>query len=567
MAIDRTRYRQLQFEGTEILQSRELNWVQEMAQGLGLVDQGGGTEPQVSNILSSIYRQGALFNATVGISGLHVTISPTTGSKYFLFVKDRWEGFGTTNDDTTDNGGTYSGMHTITLTNVETAIYLNWELRQRTSSDDPGLVDTVTNQPTANAGELILHLSHVDTSGVALAGNQIAKNTSPIKVLSFTNSGTLLTLVPQDNINTQALATTLSSGMVKTTTSNPIVVSTNDSRIGSATVSVSDGLVHNTTVRTPVSPGGTNSDGTPIYNLTSDIGGINAAKIIYVTGTQLVSDAITWIKTQINNIKNDFYTLHRNVALGSSNTHPMPTASQVGATPLSHVGQALGLATSHPAVVNIGTGGFRVNRGVAGGGAASDPGYGIFDSLNVNFASLNHDGDVYSKKASAQLFSGLLPPATLTSGNLGLMSVIAQVLKEHVNQVSHKNPHGLAASDIGALSSSGTAYSISFSATSPQPSSSGYVKLGSNWGGIIIQWASSGNTESASTSQNVTFPTAFPTGCFVVVGQATWTSNGDYQTSALTTYSTTRFGFSFRPNRRTDTSVGSIGYMYIAIGY
>jgi hypothetical protein len=453
MAIDRTRYRQLDFIGARILQARELNWLQEIEQGVAVSD----NETSVSGELQSIYRQGATKNITIGISGLVVTLSATDGAKPMeIFVRDRWEIYPGANDDTTDTIGTNPANHTLTLSSLNTDVFLNWELKIRTgglTGDDPSLTDSITNEAVASAGELILHLSNVDTSAAALTGSQLAKNVSPVSLFKFTNSGTVLTLVPQDNVVASARANSKTSGLVKTSTDTATVVSTDDAVTTNARPA-SDGSVHDASVRVPVAFGGTNVDGSNIYKLPgdggSDIGGISAAKIILINFTQTLEDGWNLLKTAFNSLLSR-YNSHETAALGSVNTHPVPTAAQVGAAPSSHVGQVLGLATSHPPVVNTDSGGFRVNRS-SGGGSVDDPAYGVFVSGNP-IVSMNHDGDLFSSAADA--FSVILGGGLTASGSLGHLSKVAKILRDHVNQQSHGNPHGLVAGDIGAAS---TAY-------------------------------------------------------------------------------------------------------------
>lgn len=449
MAVDRTRYRQTSFIGARILQARELNWLQEMAQDVAVTD----NETPVSGRQAAIYRQGATMNITVNTSGLVVTLSPTNITLPMkIFVRDRWENFPGpgNNDDCTDTISTFPGNHSMTLGASDTTIYLNWELRIRTgglTGDDPTLTDATTNQAVASMGELILHLSRIDTSGVALGGNQLAKNITPIPLFTFINTGTVLTYTPIDNVLTAAQGSSITSGLVRTTTNNATVVSTDDTRMTNPR-SALDGSVHDSSVRVPIAAGGTNADGTATYNLTGDIGGISAAKIVYTAGTQLLSDFAGWIKTQFNNLLAR-YNAHETAVLGLSNTHPVPTASQVGAAPLSHVGLNLGLVTSHPPIINQNSAGFQVNRS-GGGGAVDDPAYGVFVS-GGSIVGLNHDGDVYSSKSAA--FTAT-PGGILASGPLAHISLIAQVLSQHVNQVSHANPHGLSAGDLGAATTS-----------------------------------------------------------------------------------------------------------------
>lgn len=503
MAIDRTRYRQLEFIGARILQARELNWLQEMGQGVSVNDD----ETYTSGVLQPMFRQGAMLNVTVTTSHETVTLSPTNpGGKIQIFVRDRWESFPGNNDDCTDSIGTHAGNTPFVLAGTETTIYLNWELRIRTgglTGDDPSLTDSTTNEATASAGELIIHLSTTDTSGVPLGVNQLATNTGTLPLIHLTQSGGNVTYAPYDNVQTEALATATISGLVRTTTANPVVVSTDDPRLGIAY----NGSIDDANVRVPVAAGGTNSNGTNVYKLPvdggTDPGGISGAKVILISTKQLLEDGWNWLVNSFNSLQAAF-TGHYTAALGLANTHPLPTAAQVGAAPISHVGLPLGLTTSHPPIVNINSGGFRVNQTV--GGTALDPGYGVFTN-GTNIASLNHDGDIYSLPASSYTAT---PGGTgiTVSGSLGLASVIAGVLSQHVNQISHANPHGLSASDIGAL----TAGSLTsfFGAT-------GYVTVPTAAGTLIIQWITGTPVISNSSSdiqEILTWKIPFPNACF-----------------------------------------------------
>lgn len=538
MAVDRTRYRQLEFIGERILQARELNWIQEMDENVFVMDD----ETPVSGILQTIYRQGATFNVAVSTVGLNVTINPIDSSiPMYIFVRDRWEIFPSQNDDCTDFvNGTVAGNSTMTLIGSQNTVYLNWELRIRTGGligDDPVLTDTLTNEATANAGELILHLNVVDTSGAPLGTDQLATNTASIPLFVFTNNSTSLTLIRTDNIQNQALATEFTSGLVKTTTNTPVVVSTDDPRLGSAG-SLADGSVHDSTVRIPTPFGGVNSNGTTVYRLPedggSDIGGLSAAKVVLLATTQALEDGWNWLVNSFNSLQNAFNS-HYTASLGLANTHPVPTASQVGAAPLSHVGLPLGLSTSHQPVVNANSGGFRTNQSASG--AKNDPAFGVyFNSLNI--ASLNHDGDVYGNLADAYVASPGGTGITVT-GSLGYLSTVAGVLSQHVNQVSHCNPHGLTASDLGALSSSGIASLFS---------GNGYIQIPSSSGTLIIQWGFGSGLHNGSV---ITYPIPFPHAAFVVIPQGI---GGSVNVSSIGTSN-------FTINVATSTAY------YIAIGH
>lgn len=535
MGVNQQRYRQLQYDPERILQSRELNWVQEMAQGVALGATGGGGSP-VSGQLQSLYRQGAMMNVTVTVSGLTVTLSATNPSYPMLvFVRDRWETFPTVNDKVADHLSVTVGANAVIhLQSTETVIYLSWQLYTQTGGPlgtDPSLSDALTGAATANAGELQLALntaSAVGTVGPAgyyygnvdnPGGTPLAVNTSLISALTFTNNGTTLTYIPQDNIISTALGSATTSGFVSIDPayggSGSKVVATNDNRLGAAIISVANGLVCDATVRTPLPAGGTNSNSTPVYKLPvdggTDIGGISAAKIILLATTQTLEAGWNWLYAAYNSLSAAF-AAHYTAQLGLSNTHPIPTPAQVGAAPSSHVGQPLGTsgsaqaAISHPGVINTTTGGFQVNQSATG--AALDPAYGVFTS-GTDIASLNHDGDIYSALAAALTVSGVSAPAT-TTGNLGLISTMAKVLSQHVNQNASSgnfNPHNLTATQLG----------LTFPTSL---TTNGYIIIPGT-GGLIIQWGTTSYFPASYPGDNsqisADFAIPFPHAVFTMV--------------------------------------------------
>lgn len=510
MAVNQNRYRQLQFIGGDILEARELNWLQEMAQGVAVTD----NETSVDGELQSLYRQGAMMNVTVTTSGLTVTLSATNSAlPMLIFVRDRWEIYPTTNDLVSDTTGNHPANHVITLIGTETTVYLNWQLAIRTGGlvgDDPTLTDATTNQSVASAGELILILSDTDTSGISLTGSQLAKNTSPIPLCSFINDSTFLTYLPTDNVLLPAVANKVTSGFVKTSTNTFTVVSTDDPRIGVASVSVNNGLVHDATVRTPVAVGGINSNGTIIYELPAnggtDIGGISASKVILLATKQLLEDGWNWLVASFNSL-NAAFLAHFTAPLGLANTHPFPTPAQVGAAPISHVNLPLNSTSglSHPPVINQDSGGFRVNHANVSH-ASNDPAYGVFDYLGNRLSSLDHSGDVYSSLANVYTAT---PGGSLTSGPLGLLSIVSAVLSQHVNQISHKNPHGLSTTDINAVNLSGWGGDFT---------KNGYLILPADIGGFILEWGELFPVTTRSTT-TITFHKIFPNACLFVTAQ------------------------------------------------
>lgn len=184
---------------------------------------------------------------------------------------------------------------------------------------------------------------------------------------------------------------------------------------------------------------------------TAGQGGIFTDSIIYTTLKQKLT---TFLDTVNTSIENTLIALGNHIGkpLGSSETHPFPTAFQVGAAPASHVGQVLGLGTSHPASVSSDTSGFTVNEVTS---SVSGDAYALSSSTSVRKAAITHSGDLFSllaNAANAQGGNGSGGTAVFT-GTLGLVSLIANVLAEHVNYKSHgnNNPHNLDAADIGSV--------------------------------------------------------------------------------------------------------------------
>lgn len=491
-----SRYRVVDWLGGRILENRELLTLQSILHG---TDPNGN---MVTYDLDQIFRPGATQNITATVTGLTVNFGPTNSAlPMAAFIRGRWEVLQGTD------------LPPVTLSSSQTQIFLNYQIRIVTSTEDTSLVDSTTGQATANMGELDFTIGATDTSGAALnPATQLEKNTSPIVMFQFTNNGSALTQVTLDNVNQQALATLGISGLVNTTTTNPTVVSTDDPRMSNARTP-STGSVVDASVRNPNSVSGTNADGSTKYDLTQDPGGISADKIIWQEVTERLSDFLAWIKAQVVSVAAAL-SGHIGQMLGMSNTHPMPTASQVGAAPLSHVGMPLGMSGSHPPTVTANSGGFQVNQTAGSGGlSVKDPAYGVFQS-GALVAALLHSGDVLSTPLNGLVTVPGGSPINFSGALTGLHDV-GQVLTDHVNQNSHANPHGLAASDIGAATQSYVDAAVANAITTAENWMKSLFPTGSNgnsfWEkntltGKISQW---GIIYNAYDGQNVSFPTAF----------------------------------------------------------
>jgi len=502
-----SRYRMVDWQAERILENTELNRLQGIYEG---VNTSGA---KVVYDLDQIYRPGAIQNITVVISGLTASFSATDATKPMaVFVRGRWEAL--------TAADFLGGSPTLTLSGVQTQIYLNYALNIVTwngaggTLTDSSLVDSVTGDPTANMGELDLSIAAADTSGVALNGaTQLEKNITPIVMFLFTNSGTELTLVAQDNVNPQALGTLGVAGLVKTTTATGagVVVSTDDSRM-TDTRTPTDLTVIDASVRVPLAVTGTNADGSDKYDLTLDPGGISADKIIWQEVTERVSDALAWLNTQFAGILATLAS-HIGVALGSPATHPFPTAGQVGAAPANHVNKPLDPGpppfldlTTHPAWITADQGGFGIARtGITP--VAMDPGFGV-TTAGVLQAGLLHSGDAYSLLAEAleAYPGGVDGDGAQTPTQLGLMSAMAAILAGHVNKVSHKNPHGTTPASLGILSSLGT---------------NGYMLIPLGAGNnFMIQWGHLIAVPLSSPGTAVTFSPWFSNACIGAWGIA-----------------------------------------------
>jgi hypothetical protein len=424
---DRTRYRVVNYIGGRYLEARELNLMQDIARQLD------STNTPSAYSQNAVYRDGASLNIAVAISGKQVSFSAADGvNPMLVFVRGQWEKLKSIE------------APAITL-NSGTNIYLNYTVQQTTSSDDAQLIDPTTSEATAEMGELLLSVSATDTSitaGPALQANQYERNQNAIVLFLFSQGSSTVTLVPQDNIKSQARANNNQGGPVTlSTATSSIACATDDPRLSNSR-SPAAGTVIDSSVYVPAAAGGNNADGTPIY---TDVSGVSASKIIYRVGTQLLSDAITWLKTQYTTLSASL-TAHIGGVLGLGGTHPMPTAQQVGATPSTHQGEVLGLPDSHPPVATMNQGGFRLNRDVSVAPTAGDYSFATVETGTTK-NGLRHDGDIFSILTNA-ISASPIAPAT-TTGPLGLMTTMAHVLAEHVNQTSHGNPHGLTIADLG----------------------------------------------------------------------------------------------------------------------
>lgn len=432
MPIDKSRYRLVNYDGGRILQARELNKAQRIERGFDDNNQPTAYE------LGAMYREGATMNVSISAAGLVVTLAAIDNTKpMYIFVRGRWEKIKTAENTP------------ITLGGTDTVLYLNWWLNLVTMAQDSDLQDLTTGESTAEMGELVLQFSNVDVSAVALSVSQLEKNTSPIQICTFVNTGASLTIQAQDNAFVHAYGSLTTSGLVKlsTATSAGAAAANDDARLTDQRVPL-DASVVDSKVAAPVTNGGTNADGTATYQLDgTHTSGVSAAKVLLVAATQTLEDGWNWLKAQFLSLQAAF-TVHQTSSLGPG-SHPMPTAAQVGAAPISHVGQPLGTG-SHPPTATMNTGGFRLVRDAAVPANPDDYSFGTQEGGTIKNGLL-HDGDVFSSLAGARVMPNADGDGALAiTGSMTKLSLIAGALVEHVSKSSHKNPHGLAAADLNA---------------------------------------------------------------------------------------------------------------------
>jgi hypothetical protein len=556
---DSTRYREYDFIGGRILEAREMSAIQNISAGR---DSGGNV---LVRDLNALYREGATLNIkTVVTAGTTtVTLAAVDSSRPMeIFIRGRWEPI------------TGADIPTLNLATTPWTMFLNWNLTIVDSTQDASLIDPGTAEPTANVGQLVISISATDTSGTSLPGTQLTKNTSPIPLFVFAASGSTLQLVPADNANPEALGSNVHAGLVKisTSTGQGVALANDDPRAADARNPL-NGSVVDASCRVPSATGGTNTDGSQTYDLTLDAGGISAAKIIWVDFKERLSDVLSGMKASVASITTAFAN-HVGSALGQSFTHPMPTAYQVGAAPLSHITLPLGVIGSHPATTTTDSGGYRMNRVSSGGGTPGDPAYGVFDGAGAPLARMEHSGNIWAMLPSLQIANPGGPHSV--SGSLGDMNSIAAVLAEHVNQNSHGNPHGLTISDLLAFTpvQQGTgigqlanAVKIGWSGNSLKATvdstdlgsfifSSSFPgsTTGNGWqqlnNGLIIQWMT-GNQDNttATVFQSGTWPVAFPNVCFMAQAGTIYASTAISDEVQYQPVSYDRFGWQVRRAR------------------
>jgi hypothetical protein len=230
--VDATGYRQVQFQGGRILQAREVLQVQSFA---------GDQPSKGSYAIGGFYQSGATLNInpviSQGAGSATVTLQPkTNGQPMLVFVNNRFEQIpsGSSLTFTQKTDGTTASF------------FVNWVLWRvtangdRGSLTDPTLVDANTGETVAELGQLQIYVGADDSGPVPAATGTIytmfARNTAPLPMFTFTWASGKLTWTAATSATAGALASLQTAGLVFSTTGNPLVVGTDDTRMSNTRI-------------------------------------------------------------------------------------------------------------------------------------------------------------------------------------------------------------------------------------------------------------------------------------------------------------------------------------------
>lgn len=501
-------YRYIKYIGGNILDASNVTLLQTILEGRAA---GGDTAVNLLPSLAELYSQGALLNGVFNITGTSIVFTHANSSfDIFALINDRFESLGSTvtisgsqpasgadnplylnwswdiktnSDDPTFTDGVtgeptiQAGQLSIDVSWVDTsgvALNPSTQFAKNTTPiilahfnmSVPAVV-TVTyvngalpyvQGNTKQAGIVLL----TDDTGIA-PGNTDARlsdqrvpqdhSVTDVKVKDLISSGFNSTSLPAwAAITAYTVGTQIvdSNGNIETVV-NTSGTGTSGGSAPTWNVSLGGQTIDNPGANQVVWVNGGTAATVKYDPATVNQGGVFTDHIIYTTLKEKLTDFLDTVNTSI---ENTLIALGNHIGkpLGSSSTHPFPTALQVGAAPSSHVGQPLGLGTSHPALVNSDTGGFVAQEVTP---SVSGDAYALSSSTSVRKAAITHSGDVFSLLANAFNANGGngTGGTAVNTGALGLISLIAAVVAEHVNYKTHgnNNPHNLNAADIGSV--------------------------------------------------------------------------------------------------------------------
>lgn len=338
-SIDTTKYRQVEYISGRILQARELL----LQQSLESDSPANGKFD-----LGSLYKTGATMNVRAVINGGSVSLVPIDSANPMLvYLNGSWEAF-------TTPVMTFQPQ----ANGLRNTIYLNYVLWRVSATGaagsltDPSLIDTDTQQPAAEMGQLQIYVGANDSGAVDTA-LMFDRNTTPIPmiILQWDGSG-VLSVFQYVSVKPQALASPQRPGLVSTSTTASVVVSDDDPRNTNQRVPL-DASVNSQKVSVPQATGAgdvvfADQTGTAVHTpvvtvaTTPTAPGINAKLSFYDVWGTTVSDALSLIWSKLTNVYGVLQgMLGRIIALEQKALQDLTV----------HVGKDLGLPATHPPIV------------------------------------------------------------------------------------------------------------------------------------------------------------------------------------------------------------------------
>lgn len=326
-------YRKINFIGARILQASELNRTQAF------------DETRAAGTLTPFYRDGATINVGLTVNPTSVVLSPIDPTQPMrVFVNGVFEPIPAT-------GGNIIINFTPKTSGTE-AVYLSWVMWRVTldgegnSIADPELKDP-SGEEIGEAGQLQIIVDGVSYHTEPLDGSaMMAKSTSAIEMFKFSwQPDATLVQVQSPNARETGWADENFFGLVALSApgAEGVACATTDSRL-TDTRTPRDLSITTSKVASPA-PTVSGAYGQE-YNLSETAGGILSYKIIYEGFKTSLKTAMDYLVSRVTSL------------LNTSNNHELRISALENQAPPTidlgyHVGQPIGVANSHPALVKV----------------------------------------------------------------------------------------------------------------------------------------------------------------------------------------------------------------------
>ena len=421
--LNPARYRKIDFRPGKILQSREMNLLQNIERYIP-----GLSERLAKYDLDALFAEGALLNATVEVvNGNQVRISRTNPSVPILvFVAGAFEPIDTTQTLTFVPKGDGSPDY----------VYVNWVM-WRVSGDaldvnalhDPTLTDQESGETTANVGQIAVWLSTANEAA-PVEDTMYARNTPdlpPIRCISLVwNSGSLrLTSVSRflGTVN----ATESALGMVRLSAPGTNVAAADtDPRLSDARTplpgSVDTDSLRNVVLSTSASQiPYTDETGASAYDNVSTVisGGVSSDRVVFSSWTAVLTDVLDRILGRIGRL----FSVVKSLTDRVSAIEQRPTVD-LGA----HATLPLGVPNSHPPRSSV-------PYEALTDGSNTSYAFSVLNSQNPNllYSAIQGDGDF---KLYGQAYNDLLTFFGTQPVDLRSMASLARFVRDKIQELS-----------------------------------------------------------------------------------------------------------------------------------